>query len=485
MSLAQQDPVRHGPTKILATLGPSSADMATIRLLVENGADAFRINFSHGSHEGHRTVVERIRSVEAELSRPICILADLQGPKVRIGECPPEGIALSRGQILHFALDQATGVSGAIPLPHKEVFEAIQTGDSLLIDDGRIVVTVREWGPNLIKTVVETGGVLKSRKGLNLPARRLPVSALTPKDLADLEAALEWGVDWVALSFVQSAADLLALREIVGSRAALMAKIEKPLALDDIDAISGVADGLMVARGDLGVEISPEFVPGAQRRIIAAARKAGIPVVVATQMLESMIENPTPTRAEVSDVATAILDGADAIMLSAETASGRHPVEAVSMMQRITHTVSQDADYYGRVQALAPDLTNSTPDAISESASHMADTVEAGAIVCFTTSGSTARRIARMRPCRPLIVLTPSTNCARQLALAWGTRAFVTPQPASFEAVVSRAIHQFNELQMPGDANRIVITAGVPFGRVGSTNVVHVAELEADPQAFS
>jgi pyruvate kinase len=471
---------RSRKVRILATLGPASSKPEMIRQLVVAGADAFRINMSHGSHADHKHLIESIRALESELERPTTILADLQGPKLRVGKFEGDKAELKKGQRFVFDNEKTPGDNGRVTLPHREIFAAVDEGTRLLVDDGKLVFRVIEAGPERIVTKVETGGTISNNKGLNVPDVVLPLTPLTDKDRADLAFALEQGVDWVALSFVQRAEDVAEARRLIGGRAALLAKIEKPAAIDRLEGILELADAVMVARGDLGVELPPQNVPPLQKKIVEAARRMGRPVVVATQMLESMITAPTPTRAEVSDVATAVYDGADAIMLSAESASGQFPCEAVTMMNKIATSAEDDPSHYARVHftETLPDAT--TNDAIAKAAGEMARTVSASAIVCFTSSGSTARRVARERPTVPLLVLTPSLKTARRLGLLWGAHAVRTRDVHSFEEMVGKSKRMALRHALGKATDRIIVTAGVPFGVPGSTNVVHVARLIGD-----
>ncbi|MDQ4087807.1 MAG: pyruvate kinase, partial [Pseudomonadota bacterium] len=412
MATSETQPSRFVPrsrkVRILATLGPASDTPEMVRELAEAGADAFRLNMSHGGHRDHLRRIEAIRALERELDRPTTILADLQGPKLRVGRFEGEKVELRKGQTFAFDRDERLGDATRVNLPHREIFEAVAPGARLLVDDGKLVFRIVAADRERIEAKVEVGGTISNNKGLNLPDVLLPVAALTEKDRSDLAFALEQGVDWIALSFVQRPEDVAEARRLIGGKAALLAKIEKPAAIERLEGILELADAVMVARGDLGVELPPEEVPPLQKRIVEAARRMGRPVVVATQMLESMITTPSPTRAEVSDVATAVYDGADAIMLSAESASGDFPREAVAMMNRIATRAEADPSHYARVHftETLPDAT--TNDAIARAAGEMTRTVGASAIVCFTSSGSTARRVARERPTVPLLVLTPS-----------------------------------------------------------------------------
>jgi pyruvate kinase len=466
--------------RILATLGPASNSPEIIRALIEAGADAFRINMSHGSHADHQARIEMIRALEKELERPTTILADLQGPKLRVGKFAEHKAVLEKGQKFAFDRDTAPGDVNRVNLPHREIFEAVGRGTRLLVDDGKLVFRVTHAEPDVLETQVEVGGAISNNKGLNVPDAVLPLAALTEKDRQDLAFALDSHVDWVALSFVQRPEDVAEARRLIAGRAALLAKIEKPAAIDRLDGILELADAVMVARGDLGVEMLPEEVPPLQKRIVESARRMGRPVVVATQMLESMITSPSPTRAEVSDVATAVYDGADAIMLSAESASGQWPVEAVAMMNRIATSVEADPSHAARVHFTETPADPTTNDAIAEAANRIVETVSAAAIVCFTVSGSTARRVSRERPAVPLLVLTPSPKTARRLGLLWGAHAVRTRDVSSFEEMIGKAKRMALRHGLAKAGQRIIITAGVPFGTPGSTNVVHVARLVGD-----
>ncbi len=471
---------RSRKVRILATLGPASDTPEMIRRLVEAGADAFRINMSHGDHIDHARRIAAIRALESELDRPTTIVADLQGPKLRVGRFKGDKAELKTGQSYVFDRDEAPGDARRAPLLHREIFEAVEAGTRILVDDGKLVFRVVEAGADRIETRIEVGGTISNNKGLNVPDVVLPLAALTEKDRADLAFALEQHVDWIALSFVQRPEDVAEARRLIGGKANLLAKIEKPAAIDRLEDILELADAVMVARGDLGVELPPEEVPPLQKRIVEAARRMGRPVVVATQMLESMIGSPSPTRAEVSDVATAVYDGADAIMLSAESASGKFAFEAVEMMNRIATKVEADPSHYARVHftETLPDAT--TNDAIARAASEIVRTVGAASIVCFTSSGSTARRVARERPTVPLLVLTPSLKTARRLGILWGAHAVRTRDVHSFEEMVGKSKRMALRHCVARAGDRIIVTAGVPFGVPGSTNVVHVARLIGD-----
>jgi pyruvate kinase len=471
---------RRRKVRVLATLGPASRSPEMIRKLFLAGADAFRVNMSHGAHEDHAQSIAAIRQLEKELNRPTTILADLQGPKLRVGTFANGPVMLEVGATFQLDRDSTPGDATRVCLPHREIFEALEPGARLLVDDGKLVLRVQKASLDTVETLVEVGGTISDRKGVNVPDVVVPLPALTDKDRKDLAFALEQNVDWIALSFVQRPDDVAEARRLIGGKAALLSKIEKPAAIDRLDEIIELSDGVMVARGDLGVELPPEMVPPIQKRIVETSRRLGRPVVVATQMLESMIKSPSPTRAEVSDVATAIYDGADAIMLSAESAAGDWPEEAVGMMDRIAISVESDPNYRARVHftETRPDAT--TADALASAAAEIVDTVSAATIICFTTSGSTARRIARERPAVPLLVLTPDIRTARRLGLLWGAHAVNTRDVASFEEMVAKSKRMALRARVAGAGEAAVLMAGVPFGTPGSTNVLHVVRLTGD-----
>ncbi|MCM0033389.1 pyruvate kinase [Sandarakinorhabdus limnophila] len=466
--------------KVLATLGPASASEEMISKLHAAGADAFRVNMSHGSHESQGKLIAAVRAVEKANGRPIAILADLQGPKLRVGRVADGAAELVKGQTFRFDRHTAPGDAARVCLPHKEIFAALRPGARLLVDDGKIVLRATAVSEDAIDCVVEVPGTIKDNKGVNVPDVVVPLPALTPKDRADLTFALDCGVDWVALSFVQRPEDVAEARRLIGGRASLLAKIEKPAALERLEEILEIADAVMVARGDLGVELPPQNVPPAQKRIVAMARSLGKPVVVATQMLESMITSPSPTRAEVSDVATAIYDGADAVMLSAESAAGAWPVEAVSMMDAIAAQVEADPSYHGRVHFTEVATGRSTAAAITSAAADISRTIGARAIACFTISGSTAGRAARERPSVPVLCLTPSQTTARRMGLVWGVHAVTTRDVGSFEEMVAKSKRMALRTGLAKGGDPLVLIAGVPFSTPGTTNVVHVVRLTGD-----
>lgn len=469
--------------RILATLGPASNDADTIRELYLAGADAFRLNMSHGGHDEHAQSLAHIRALEKEFGRPTTILADLQGPKLRIGGFVDNLVTVKTGQEFVLDRDEALGTSRRVNLPHTEIYDALEPGTRLLLDDGKLVLRVRSVDPERIETMVEVGGALSNRKGVNVPDVVLPMAALTDKDRRDLSFATQQGVDWIALSFVQRPEDIAEARRLMGGEGALMAKIEKPAALQRLEEILELADGVMVARGDLGVELPPQDVPPLQKQIVACARRLGKPVVVATQMLESMIRAPTPTRAEVSDVATAVYDGADAIMLSAETAAGDWPREAVAMMDSIARSVERDPGYLDRLHFTQTKPDSTTADALAEAANGITRTVSAETIVCFTSSGSTVRRVSRERPQIPILALTPRIGTARRMGLLWGVHAVRTKDIGSFEEMIGKARRMALRTRMATAGDKIIVLAGVPFGTPGSTNVIHVAHLRGDELA--
>jgi pyruvate kinase len=464
--------------KIVATLGPASSSPDVIRALFTAGADVFRLNFSHGSHEEHAQRYAVIRELEQATGRPIGVLADLQGPKLRIGRLADGPLRLEEGERVRFDLDPAPGSRERVPLPHPEVFAALAPGVQLLVDDGKIRLEVEEASAERATARVVVAGPLSERKGVSVVGAVLPVSALTEKDRKDLAFALGLGVDWVALSFVQRPEDMDEVRALVQGRAGVLAKLEKPSAIDCLDQIVARSDALMVARGDLGVEMAPEKVPTIQRRILRCCRAAGKPVIVATQMLESMIEAPTPTRAEASDVATAVYDGADAVMLSAESAAGRYPVEAVRIMDSIIAEVEADPHYRKSTDSALPEPERTVADVICHAVREAASVLPVRAIVTYTTSGYTAVRAARERPAAPILGLTPDVRVARRLALVWGTFPVQTPEAAHVSEIVSYACSTASTAGLADPGEIIAIIAGMPFGAAGTkTNLLRIEHL--------
>jgi pyruvate kinase len=471
---------RNRKVKILATLGPASNTPEMIEKLFVAGVDVFRINMSHTSHELLRTLHGHIRAVEEKLKRPIGILADLQGPKIRIGTFAEKSVQIKAGETFVFDTDKTPGTAQRVYLPHPEIFAAAKVGDSLLLNDGRLRVDITDAKPDKLTTKIIYGGELSDRKGVNLPDTVIPIPALTEKDRADLEAAAVQGVDWIALSFVQRAEDVVEARKLVNGRAGVMAKIEKPSALTVLDDILQNCDALMVARGDLGVELPIESVPARQKQITRAARRFGKPVVVATQMLESMVTEPVPTRAEVSDVATAVYEGADAVMLSAESASGKWPVKAVETMDSVAQIVERDSNYAGIIHAQRAEPQATTADAISAAARTVAETLKVPTIVCYTGTGSTGLRIARERPNMPILAATPIQHTARKLCLVWGMHCVLTEDAQSVDEMFVRAGELATREGFAKTGDKILITAGVPVGTPGTTNMLRVAKIGAD-----
>lgn len=468
---------RHRYAKVVATVGPATNTPEMLKALFLAGVDTFRLNFSHGVQADHARVHAAIRALERDVGRPIGILQDLQGPKIRVGTVRDGRLDLAAGERVRFVLDGAEGDKQSIPLHHPEIFAAVVPGQDLLIDDGRVRVRVVGIESAAIEAEVVTAGVISNRKGVNLPGTLLDLSPLTEKDRADLAFGLELGVDWVALSFVQTPSDVLEARGLIGDRAGIMSKIEKPQALERIDDIIRLSDAVMVARGDLGVEIPHEDVPGRQKELIRACRLAVKPVVVATQMLDSMVSAPAPTRAEASDVATAIYDGADAVMLSAESATGHYPVEAVAMMDRILRSVERHKLYRSIVAASEPGEEETPPHAVATATATLAEAVQAKAIVAYTTSGTTAARVARKRPAVPILALTPSRETSRRLSLLWGTHSVHTDDVDSYEEMVSEAVRHAREEDFAKANDMIVAAAGIPFHTVGNTNNIRLIQI--------
>jgi pyruvate kinase len=469
--------MRRRRAKIVATVGPASASAQMLEALFLAGVDTFRLNFSHGTHDDHAQVHAAIRALERDTHRPVGILVDLQGPKIRIGTLRDGKIDLRSGESVRFVRSGSEGGRSAIPLAHPEVFAAITPGHDLLIDDGRVRVRATGVGDDYIEAEVIVGGAISNHKGVNLPGTVLGLSPLTVKDRADLEFGLSLGVDWVALSFVQKPSDISEARALIGERARLMAKIEKPAALERIEDIIRLSDAIMVARGDLGVEIPHEEVPARQKELVRACRLAAKPVIVATQMLDSMTAAPTPTRAEASDVATAIYDGADAVMLSAESAVGQYPLEAVEMMDRIIHSTEQHRMYRSIIEATQSDVEETPPHAVAAAAADLAAAINAAAIVGFTASGATARRIAGERPRVALLAATMSVAVSRQLCLLWGAHSVLCEPVQSYEEMVRRATELAKQEQFARTSDILVVVAGIPLGEAGTTNNLRVVSV--------
>lgn len=466
---------RQRNVKIVATLGPASSDYKTIRALFEAGADVFRLNLSHGSHADIRARHAIIRKVEADMGRPIAILADLQGPKLRVGRFAAGAVDIEEGESFRLDLDPAPGHSHRVCLPHPEIFAALEPGARLLVNDGKIRLRVQSCDAEHAECVVEVGGTISDNKGVNVPDVVLPLAALSDKDRTDLEFVCDLGVDWLALSFVQRAGDVYEARELVNGRAAIMCKIEKPAGVTAFDEILAASDGIMVARGDLGVELPIQNVPPIQKRLVRKCRAAAKPVIVATQMLESMITSPMPTRAEVSDVATAIYEGADAVMLSAESAAGNYPVEAVETMNAVAIEVENDPTYQQVIDASRKVAHQTVADGIVAAAREIAETTDIVAICCFTSSGTTATLVARERPHVPILALTTIVETARRLTLTWGIHCVMTSEIVRFKEAVISAVRATRRYEFATEADQIVVTAGVPFNIPGTTNILRVA----------
>ncbi|HZZ37262.1 MAG TPA: pyruvate kinase [Caulobacteraceae bacterium] len=467
--------IRQRRTRIVATLGPASRAPAMVRELAEIGVDVFRLNFSHGEHADHAAALKAVREAEGEIGRPLAALADLQGPKFRLGAFAKGKIAIAAGQKIRLDLDPTPGDRRRVQLPHPEVFQVLKPDMLVVLDDGRVRLSIREVSKGVAVAEVVTGEALSDGKGFSVPGVTIPVPALTPKDRKDLDFALRIGVDWIALSFVQHAADMADLRRLTAGRAAILAKIEKPAALDDLEAILDVSDGLMVARGDLGVELAPEEVPVVQKLIVRAARRRGAPVIIATQMLESMTANPSPTRAEASDVANGVYEGADALMLSAESAVGAYPREAVSMMDAIIRRVEADPMWPGLMGAERDASADEDVDALIAAASRAAEARSTSCLVAYTTTGGTARRVARERPVLPVLALAPDDNVARRLGLVWGLEPRVATQPRGIAALTDDAAHLAADLGLASPGSRVLIIAGPPMGAPGAANMLRIA----------
>lgn len=464
--------------KIVATVGPSSNSPDKLALLARTGVNVFRINFSHGEREEHAKVIAAIREMEEMLGTRVAVLADMQGPKIRVGKLADDELELVWGAEHELVCGKtAPDNPKAIPIPHPEIFAVSAPGDQLLFDDGRLAVEITEISETAGKAKVVVPGTLKNRKGVNVPDKRLPISAITEKDKLDMQTALDAGADFIALSFVQHANDVKEALEIIGDRARIVSKIEKPTALDHLEGILELSHGVMVARGDLGVEMPPEQVPVHQRRIVRMARKYGRPVIVATQMLESMIDSPVPTRAEASDVATAVYQGADAVMLSAESAVGRHPQTVVALMSRIIREIESAPDYYEAMAQFETEPEENTADAICHAATAIAENLQAAAIVAFTMTGSTGKRMSRARPKAPILLLTEKIETARRGSLYWGVSTKLLPAISTYEGMMATAKDVAKAAGVP-EGQRIVITAGFPFGRPGKTNLVQVTRID-------
>ncbi|MHB8528106.1 MAG: pyruvate kinase [Caulobacteraceae bacterium] len=466
--------IRQRRTRIVATLGPASRAPAMVEALALTGADVFRLNFSHGEHDEHAAALSAVRAAEKAAERPLAVMADLQGPKFRIGAFDKGHIAIAPGRRLRLDLDPAPGTARRVELPHPEMLAALKPGLDLTLDDGKVRLTVTRTGKGFADTEVAAGETLSDHKGIAVPGIALPVPAMTAKDRADLDFALRIGVDWVALSFVQSAADMAALRQLAGGRAACLAKIEKPAAVRDLEAILDVSDAIMVARGDLGVELAPQEVPVVQKIIVRAARRRGTPVIIATQMLDSMTASPTPTRAEASDVAGGVYEGADALMLSAESAAGAYPKESVAMMDAIIARVEADPSWPSLMRAEHGEETDEDVDALIAAATRAAESRSTACLVAYTTTGVTARRLARERPAHPILAIAPDIAVARRLGLVWGTEPRVASQPRGVAAMTDDAAHLAADLGLAAPGARVLIIAGPPLGSPGAANLLRI-----------
>ena len=462
-------------TKIVATLGPSSNTENKIKKLIFAGVNVFRLNFSHGSHEDHLSTLNIIRRIETKFKLQLGILADLQGPKFRIGKVE-DNVKLKVNDLFILDKEKEIGSRKRAYLGHNEIYKSIKTNSIILIDDGKIKLKVLSKEKDILKTKVLVGGNLSSNKGVNLPNLILDTKPITKKDRNDLTFILENEIDWIALSFVQKVDDVKYVKKIIKNKKPLISKIEKPSALNDLDKIIELSDGIMVARGDLGVELPPSNVPGIQKNIIMACRVLGKPVIVATQMLESMINTPVPTRAEASDVATAVFDGADAVMLSAETAVGQYPVDSVNTMSNILEATEKHIKLHPHDSPRALKKENSIYHAVSNAAVNLAETVNAKAIVAFTASGKTAFRISRERPDLLLIVMTPENIVRRKLSLLWGAKSFLS-KVQGYEAAIKEARQTIKINKLAKVNENIIVVAGMPFGIEGTTNSIRVVTI--------
>ena len=469
---------RNRNVKIVATLGPSSSTEEMVSRLFEEGVDVFRLNLSHGLHNEIKKRHEIIRKVENKFRRPICILADLQGPKLRCGDFKDRQAELVAGQTFVFDKEKALGDSKRVYLPEFEVFKSLKKGSKVLVNDGKIKLVVKEVSENFVSSEVLIGGIISDKKGINVPDQLLPLSALSKKDLSDLEFVCNLGIEWLGLSFVQRAKDIKEAKKIVRGRAAILSKIEKPSAVDAFDEILEETDAVMIARGDLGVELPIETLPPIQKRLVRQCRDSGKPVIVATQMMESMINSPVPTRAEVSDVAQAIYEGADAVMLSAESAVGNYPIEAVRTMNSIATEVEKEKTYRQLIESSRTPLKGDVSDAITVAAREVAETTNVKVICCFTETGTTASLTSRERPKVPIIALTPKITIARRLTLNWGLHCIVTEELERFKMAVVNAAKAARMYGFANNDDKIIVIAGVPFNVSGTTNILRVAPAD-------
>ncbi len=469
---------RNRKAKILATLGPASSSQKIIEDMFIGGCDVFRLNFSHDTIENHRKNLETIRNLEKKYNHATCVLADLQGPKLRIGTLKNKEENLKKGNIFKLDLDNAIGNNERVNFPHQDIYEHLTPNTILLIDDGKIKLQIKEQKKDYLLTEVLNDGIISNNKGVNIPDIILPIESLTNKDKSDMKKALEMGVDWIALSFVQKAEDVLKLKELVNNKALVMAKIEKPSAVKNLDAIIQASDGIMIARGDLGVEMQTHKVPIVQKKIINRCRYFGKPVVVATQMLESMVVNFSPTRAEASDVANAIYDGSDAVMLSGESAVGKYPIEAVKVMNNIIESVESDKDNFNlAMEEIIIKKKVDTTDAITNAAYYIAKNAGAKAVITFSVSGKTTIRMAKERAPVQIIGLSPNLSTARYLQLVWGVNSCHGEDAQSASEMVSIACSLAKEKKLVKQDDNVIITAGVPFGNAGSTNLLRIAKI--------
>ena len=469
---------RNRNVKIVATLGPASSEKQVVEELFKQGVDVFRLNLSHGTHEEIRNRYRIIREVEKKFERPISILADLQGPKLRCGSFVNQEAELVAGKSFRFDNKSYLGDLTRVNLPDFDVFQGLNLGSTILVNDGKIRLEVKDIGPDFVDTEVVVGGTISDKKGINVPDQVLPLSALSQKDLRDLEFVCDLGIDWLGLSFVQRASDIKNARKLVKGRAAILSKIEKPSAVEAFDEILEETDAVMVARGDLGVELPIETLPPIQKRLVRQCRASGKPVIVATQMMESMITSPVPTRAEVSDVAQAIYEGADAIMLSAESAVGDYPIEAVRTMNSIATEVEKEGTYRKVIESSRTPLKRGVSDAITVAAREVAETTNIKVICCFTHTGTTAALTSRERPRVPIIALTPKIAIARRIALNWGLHCIVTEEVNRFKMAVVNAAKAARKYGFAKNQDKIIVIAGVPFNVSGTTNILRVAPAD-------
>ncbi|MDX2244660.1 MAG: pyruvate kinase [Leptolyngbyaceae cyanobacterium bins.302] len=466
-------------TKIVATIGPATSNPDVLRALIEAGATTLRLNFSHGTHEDHQRSIRLIRQTSFELNQPVGILQDLQGPKIRLGRFADGSIVLKKGDRFVLTSNMMTGTQEMSCVTYEPLADEVPEGAVILLDDGRVEMRVEEVksAARELHCEVVVGGVLSNNKGVNFPGVYLSIKALTDKDRKDLTFGLDQGVDWVALSFVRNPNDVLEIKELIsaaGKQVPVIVKIEKHEAIEEMEAILSISDGVMVARGDLGVELPAEDVPILQKRLILTANRMGIPVITATQMLDSMVHSPRPTRAEVSDVANAILDGTDAVMLSNETAVGKYPIEAVSTMAQIALRIEQEP-----LKRSLGTSGRSIPNAISEAVGNIAEQLGAAAIMTLTKTGATARNVSKFRPQKPILAVTPHVDVARQLQLVWGVKPLLVLDLPSTGQTFQAAVNVAQEKELLQEGDLIVMTAGTLQGVSGSTDLIKVEVVTA------